>query len=133
MPRKASSQWEFGELFTSEQTRRVLTVSELTTRVKGLVEQHLGTVWVTGEITNLREQSSGHMYFTLKDAATQLSCVLFRGTRVAHRESLDDGVKVVLQGDITVYEARGQYQLIVRQVELQTAMIRSVSSRVMNR
>jgi exodeoxyribonuclease VII large subunit len=59
------------------------------------------------------------MYFTLKDAGSQLSCVLFRGELVAHRELLQDGQKVLLQGDITVYEARGQYQLIVREVELQ--------------
>jgi exodeoxyribonuclease VII large subunit len=119
MPRASKSQWDFGELFPPEQTRRVLTVSELTTQVKRLVEQHLGTVWVTGEITNLREQASGHIYFTLKDAATQVACVLFRRERVAHRTLMEDGQKVTLQGDVTVYEARGQYQVIVRQVELQ--------------
>lgn len=119
MPRASKSQWDFGELFPPEQTRRVLTVSELTTQVKRLVEQHLGTVWVAGEITNLREQASGHMYFTLKDAATQVACVLFRREQVAHRSLLEDGQKVILQGDVTVYEARGQYQLIVRQLEMQ--------------
>ena len=119
MPRASKSQWDFGELFSPEATRQVLTVSELTTQVKRLVEQHFGTLWVTGEITNLRQQSSGHMYFTLKDADTQVSCVLFRGERVTHRPLLEDGKKVVLQGDVTVYGARGQYQIIVRQVELQ--------------
>ena len=119
MPRASKSQWDFGELFSPEATRQVLTVSELTTQVKRLVEQHFGTLWVTGEITNLRQQSSGHMYFTLKDADTQVSCVLFRGERVTHRSLLEDGKKVVLQGDVTVYGARGQYQIIVRQVELQ--------------
>ncbi len=59
------------------------------------------------------------MYFTLKDAAAQLSCVLFRGTAAAQRSLLADGQKILLQGDVTVYEARGQYQLIVREVELQ--------------
>ena len=72
-----------------------------------------------GEVTNLRAQSSGHMYFTLKDAAAQLSCVLFSREKVPHRGLLADGQKVLLQGDVTVYEARGQYQLIVRAVELQ--------------
>lgn len=118
MPRSSKSQWDFGELFPREETRRVLSVSELTIQVKRLVEQHLGTVWVTGEITNLREQSSGHIYFTLKDATSQLACVLFRGERVADRRLLEDGQKVILQGEVTVYEARGQYQLIVRKVEL---------------
>ena len=64
-------------------------------------------------------KASGHVYFTLKDAAAQLSCVLFRGTAAAQRNLLADGQKVLLQGDVTVYEARGQYQLIVREVELQ--------------
>jgi exodeoxyribonuclease VII large subunit len=113
------SQWDFGELFPVEQTRKVLSVSELTNQVKRLLEKSVGQVWVTGEVTNLRAQSSGHMYFTLKDAAAQLSCVLFSREKVSHRELLSDGQKVLLQGDVTVYEARGQYQLIVRALELQ--------------
>ena len=116
---KQKSQWDFGELFTPQETRKVFSVAELTGKVKGLLEQQIGSIWVSGEITNLRAQSSGHMYFTLKDAAAQLSCVLFRGTTAAQRELLADGKKVLLQGDITVYEARGQYQMIVREVELQ--------------
>ena len=119
MSKPSKSQWDFGELFPTEQTRRVLSVSELTTQVKRLLEKQVGQVWVTGEITNLRAQSSGHIYFTLKDVAAQLSCVLFRGGAAAPREFLKDGQKVLLQGDVTVYEARGQYQLIVRTVELQ--------------
>lgn len=121
MARPAKSQWDFGELFSPEETRRVFSVSELTTRVKRLLEQQVGQVWVSGEITNLRAQASGHVYFTLKDAGAQLSCVLFRGSGVAAgaREALQDGQKVILQGDVTVYEARGQYQLIVRAVEMQ--------------
>ena len=119
MSKPTKSQWDFGELFPAEQTRKVLSVSELTAQVKRLLEKSVGSVWVTGEVTNLRAQSSGHMYFTLKDAGAQLSCVLFRGESVAHRELLQDGQKVLLQGDVTVYEARGQYQLIVRAVELQ--------------
>ena len=117
---KSKSQWDFGgELFPTETGRRVLSVSELTAQVKRLLEKSVGQVWVTGEVTNLRAQSSGHMYFTLKDAAAQLSCVLFSREKVSLRELLADGQKVLLQGDVTVYEARGQYQLIVRAVELQ--------------
>jgi exodeoxyribonuclease VII large subunit len=119
MSKPAKSQWDFGELFPTEAGRRVLSVSELTAQVKRLLEKSVGPVWVTGEVTNLRAQSSGHMYFTLKDAGAQLSCVLFRGESIAHRELLQDGQKVLLQGDVTVYEARGQYQLIVHAVELQ--------------
>jgi exodeoxyribonuclease VII large subunit len=116
---KTKSQWDFGELFPTEQTRKVLSVSELTAQIRSLLEKQVGSVWVTGEVTNLRAQSSGHIYFTLKDAASQLSCVLFSREKVPHRELLADGQKVLLQGDVTVYEARGQYQLIVRAVELQ--------------
>ena len=119
MSRQTKSQWDFGELFPAETARRVLTVSELTTQVKRLLEKEVGLVWVTGEVTNLRAQSSGHMYFTLKDANAQLNCVLFRGEAVANREVLQDGQKLVVQGDLTVYEPRGQYQLLVRAVELQ--------------
>ena len=143
MSKQTKSQWNFGELFPTEQTRlrgeetalasaklpaqpglspqarRVLSVSELTAQVRSLLEKQVGSVWVTGEVTNLRAQSSGHIYFTLKDAASQLSCVLFSREKVSHRGLLADGQKVLLQGDVTVYEARGQYQLIVRAVELQ--------------
>lgn len=120
MSKPAKSQWNFGELFPTEQTRRVLSVSELTTQVKRLLEKQIGSVWVSGEITNFRLQGgSGHIYFTLKDAGAQLSCVLFRNESVPHRELMQDGQKVLLQGEVTVYEARGQYQMLVRAVELQ--------------
>ena len=116
---RGKSQWDFGELFPADQTRRVLTVSEITGNIRRALEKEIGSVWITGEVTNLRAQSSGHSYFTLKDAAAQLACVLFRGEAVESRALLQDGQKVVLQGDLTVYEPRGQYQLIVRAVELQ--------------
>src|SRR3989454_993280 len=119
MGKQTKSQWDFGELFPAETTRRVLTVSELTTQVKRLLEKSIGLVWVTGEVTNLRVQSSGHVYFTLKDANAQLNSVLFRGESVENRDLLQDGRKLIVQGDLTVYEPRGQYQLVVRAVELQ--------------
>ncbi len=119
MARPTKSQWEFGELFPAEQTRKVLSVTELTGQIRRLLEQKVGQVWVSGEITNLRFQSSGHIYFTLKDAGAQLSCVLFRGETEVDRSLLEDGRKVVLRGDVTVYEPRGQYQLRVTAVEMQ--------------
>jgi exodeoxyribonuclease VII large subunit len=119
MSKPAKSQWEFGELFPPEQVRQVLSVTELTWQIKRLLEQQVGEVWVTGEITNLRFQSSGHIYFTLKDADAQLSCVLFRGEAQADRSLLQDGRKVTLRGEVTLYEPRGQYQLRVTKVELQ--------------
>src|SRR5438552_17298294 len=128
MARPAKSQWDFGELFPTQPTqtaqpaqptRKILSVTELTGQIRRLLEEQVGQVWVTGEITNLRVQGSGHIYFTLKDAGAQLSCVLFRGESVQNRDLLQDGQKLILQGDLTVYEPRGQYQLVVRAVELQ--------------
>jgi len=88
MGKQPKSQWDFGELFPTETGRQVLSVSELTAQVKRLLEKQVGPVWVSGEITNLRAQSSGHIYFTLKDAGAQLSCVLFRGEAVMNRSVL---------------------------------------------
>lgn len=121
MPRKASSQWAFGELFADQELRQVHSVSELTANVRRLLEERIGTVWVRGEISNLRAQSSGHAYFTLKDPEAQLSCVLFRGAAVRERTLLDNGAQVFAHGEITVYEPRGQYQLVVRELEFQGA------------
>ena len=115
---KSKSQWNFGELFPTEQIRQVLSVSDLTTQIRRLLEQRVGAVWVSGEITNLRAQASGHVYFTLKDSNAQLSCVCFRDAARESRALLADGQQVILQGDVTGYEVRGQYQLIVQQIEM---------------
>jgi exodeoxyribonuclease VII large subunit len=122
MAKPSKSQWDFGELFppeTSGANRQVLSVTELTGNIRRSLEKQIGQIWVMGEITNLKTQSSGHIYFTLKDAGAQLSCVLFRGELKVNRAVLQDGRKVILQGEITVYEPRGQYQLRVVAAELQ--------------
>jgi exodeoxyribonuclease VII large subunit len=119
MSKQSKSQWDFGELFPVEATRKVFSVAELTEQIRRLLEKQIGQIWVSGEVTNFRAQSSGHIYFTLKDASAQIACVLFRGEDVPHRELISDGQKILVQGDLTVYEVRGQYQLIVRAVELQ--------------
>lgn len=117
---KAKSQWDFGgELFPTQEMRRVFSVTEVTGTVRRLLEERVGVVWVTGEVSNLRVQSSGHIYFSLKDANAQLACVCFRDDARSTRNLLQDGRKVVLKGNVTVYEARGQYQLIVASVELE--------------
>lgn len=97
----------------------VLSVAELTRRITYLLEEGIGSVWVEGEISNLRVQSSGHSYFTLKDASSQLSCVLFARTASATGAGvrLRDGLQVQLHGKIGVYGPRGQYQLVVRIVQ----------------
>jgi exodeoxyribonuclease VII large subunit len=122
MGRTVKSQWDFGDLFDKQARavpRQVLSVSQLTVQIRRLLEAQVGQVWVSGEITNLRFQSSGHIYFTLKDAGSQLSCVLFRGEAQPDRSLLQDGRKVTLQGEVTVYEPRGQYQLRVTALELE--------------
>jgi exodeoxyribonuclease VII large subunit len=95
----------------------VLTVAQLTRRISSVLEEGIGSVWVEGEISNLRRQSSGHSYFTLKDEESQLSCVLFARTASGQKVALRDGLQVQLQGQISVYQPRGQYQLVVRVVQ----------------
>jgi exodeoxyribonuclease VII large subunit len=96
----------------------VLTVSTLTRKVRGLLEDGIGEIWVEGEVSNLRRQSSGHAYFTLKDASSQIACVLFAGQTAQLRGmNFADGVHVQIQGSLTVYEPRGNYQIIVRRVQ----------------
>jgi len=119
MSKQTKSQWDFGELFPTEAIRKVFSVGELTEQIRRLLEKQIGMIWVSGEVTNFRAQSSGHIYFTLKDSSAQIGCVLFRGEIVPHRELISDGQKILLQGELTVYEARGNYQLIIRAVELQ--------------
>ena len=95
---------------------QVLSVTELTREIREVLQGHIGTVWVEGEISNHRLQGSGHQYFTLKDAGSQLSCVMFRGARSGVR--LSDGAQVQVHGEISVYEPRGQYQMVVKQVQM---------------
>jgi exodeoxyribonuclease VII large subunit len=93
---------------------RAESVSEFTRRVKVLLETGIRPTWIRGEVSNLRAQASGHIYFSLKDAGAQLSAVLFRGDATRQTVKLRDGLQVIVYGEVSVYEARGQYQLIVR-------------------
>ena len=94
---------------------QVLSVWELTRAVRACLEEGIGEIWVEGEVSNYRKQSSGHQYFTLKDDRSQLSCVFFRNAAAANGAAvpLADGMQVQVHGDLTVYESRGQYQLVV--------------------
>src|SRR5882672_1260989 len=92
---------------------QILSVGELTRRIKTLLEDAVPEVWIRGEISNLRRQSSGHVYFTLKDAESQLPCVLFRGEALRCSVDLRDGRQILVYGRLSVYEPRGAYQLIV--------------------
>lgn len=101
---------------TDNETGRIQTVTEFTRRVRELLKGGLPAGWVQGEISNLRAQASGHYYFMLKDAGAQLSCVMFRGDAARQSVVFKDGMQVLVYGEVDVYEARGQYQLIVRAV-----------------
>jgi len=95
-------------------TATVFTVSELTRSIRGTLETKFGSVWVQGEISNYKLHPSGHRYFTLKDRRAQINCVIWRDTMAPLREPLADGALVQVYGTVTVFEARGQYQLNVQ-------------------
>src|SRR5438874_2616962 len=99
------------------QTSKVFTVSELTRNIRGTLETKFGAVWVQGEISNYKLYPSGHQYFTLKDQRAQISCVIWRDTMAPPRQPLVDGAQVQVYGTVTVFEARGQYQLNVQIIQ----------------
>lgn len=104
------------ESLCAEADDHVESVSEFTRRVKTLLERGLRPGWVRGEVSNLRAQASGHVYFCLKDAGAAMNAVLFRGDAARQTVKLRDGLQIVVYGEVSVYEARGQYQFIVRAV-----------------
>lgn len=95
---------------------QILSVSSLTEVIRGLLEGEIGERWVRGEVSNLRRQSSGHIYFSIKDADAQISCVIFRGDAARIAFSLRDGQQIVGYGKLSVYAPRGSYQLVLRHV-----------------
>ncbi|HUG10924.1 MAG TPA: exodeoxyribonuclease VII large subunit [Opitutaceae bacterium] len=95
---------------------RVQSVSALTALIKRLLEETLPSVWVRGELSNVRAQSSGHVYFTLKDEGASLSCAIFRNDLRRLTVQLRDGMQVVVEGKISVYPPQGKYQLIARSI-----------------
>jgi exodeoxyribonuclease VII large subunit len=97
-----------------QQASKVFTVGELTRQIRGTLETKFGAVWVQGEISNYKLHPSGHQYFTLKDQRAQIACVIWRDTIAPPRQPLVDGTQVQVYGSVTVFEARGQYQLNVQ-------------------
>ncbi len=96
---------------------RVLRVSELVAALRDAVESAVGRVWVLGEVSNLRRAASGHCYFTLKDDVAQLRAVLFRGDASRLRFDLEDGLEALAFGEVSLYVARGELQMVVRDIE----------------
>ncbi|MDY7559240.1 exodeoxyribonuclease VII large subunit [Pseudomonas sp. CCC3.2] len=97
--------------------REVLTVSQLNGRARVLLEDVFSNIWVEGEISNLSRPASGHVYFTLKDSGAQVRCALFRQNAVRVRQVLKDGLAVRVRGKVSLFEGRGDYQLILDTVE----------------
>ena len=101
----------------SAPTRRILSVSELNRAARGLLEGGFPILWVEGEISNLAQPGSGHLYFSLKDAQAQVRCALFRNRGMLLRFKPANGMKVLVRGRVSLYEPRGDYQFLVESME----------------
>jgi exodeoxyribonuclease VII large subunit len=102
-----------------EPVRNSYTVAELNAKIRGMLEDEFNDVWVAGEISGCRMAASGHCYFTLKDHEAQLRCVCFRNSLRYIKFKPQDGMSILARGHIDVYEARGEYQLLVEAIEPQ--------------
>ncbi len=96
---------------------KIFTVSEISRDIRFTLENRFRAIWIEGEVSNLSSPGSGHHYFTLKDVGAQISCVMFRTAAQRNPVVLKNGQKVQVQGNVSVYEARGQYQVIVERVQ----------------
>jgi len=99
--------------------RQILTVSALTALVRERLEQDFPDLWIEGEVSNFRAPASGHLYFTLKDASSQIRAVLFRSGAQRLRFALEEGLHLVVHGRLGVYDPRGEYQIILDHLEPQ--------------
>jgi exodeoxyribonuclease VII large subunit len=97
-------------------TEQIYSISSLTERLKDLLVTHIPMLWLRGEISNLKQQSSGHFYFTLKDDQSQITCVLFRGDALHLAHPLENGQSILCYGQLEIYAPRGQYQWIARHI-----------------
>src|SRR5215475_10632535 len=103
--------------FNLQPERRAFTVAELTARIRDLFFRNFTDIWVTGEISNCHEAQSGHIYCTLKDDRSQIKCVCFKSQLRLMKFRPEDGLHVTVRGSISVYEARGEYQIYVENIE----------------
>ena len=103
---------------TKTHERKVYTVSELNSRARQVLENELMHIWLEAEMSNITMARSGHWYFTLKDQNSQISCAMFKGSNRLTQVSPKDGIKVLVRGKVSLYEPRGNYQLIVDQMKL---------------
>src|SRR3990167_7904220 len=104
-------------MINEQKEKHVYTVSELTKFIRVILEDSFPSIWVEGEISNFVLHSSGHMYFSLRDAGSTLKCAMFKRANEKLKFKPKDGMKIICFGSISVYEARGDYQLIVEEIE----------------
>ncbi len=97
--------------------QKIYKVSEITREIRAILESQFPAVWIEGEISNYKRHTSGHIYFTLKDEAAQIGCVFFAKANQFLKFELEDGLKVICIGRISVYDQRGQYQIYVQRME----------------
>ncbi len=107
----------FKHLKLSSHSRNILSVAQLTNRIKSLLEKSFPFVWISGELSNFRVPSSGHFYFTLKDSTSQIAAVMFKGQNRNLKFLPEHGMQVVGFGRIGLYEPRGSYQIILEHLE----------------
>ena len=107
------------EIKGTAETSKVVSVSDITRQIKQSLEQRFARVWVQGEVSNFKRHTSGHLYFTLKDAAAQLRCICLRQQARYLKFQPEDGLQVTARGRVSVYEPRGEYQLYVEFLEPQ--------------
>src|SRR5688500_2016078 len=100
-----------------ERQRTVLTVSDLTANIRGVLENAYSEVWVEAEISNCRLWNTGHLYFTLKDPGAQIKAVMFKSDVRTLRFKPEDGLHVIVRGRISVYEPKGEYQIVCERME----------------
>ena len=97
--------------------REVFTISQLNAQARMLLERGLGSVWLEGEISNLARPASGHWYFSLKDESAQVRCAMFRNRSLLVRFPVKDGARVLARGRVSLYEARGEFQVVIDHLE----------------
>ncbi len=105
------------EVFYKEKIEKFFTVSQITRKIRASLEYNFSNISILGEISNVRKPGSGHVYLTLKDKNSQLQAVVFRNIANKIKFELKDGMEVISFGSVTVYEPRGQYQLIISKIE----------------
>ena len=116
-PSEAAKTKQASPARSTSQPRRIMTVSELTSEIRGLLESSYSEILVDGEISNCRLWNTGHLYFTLKDDHSQLKVVMFRTTVRYLKFQPENGLRVIARGRISVYEPKGEYQIVCRHLE----------------